>query len=176
LDEFIFNPITLEDIEELQSSSNIFNLTRDELEREKVILASFEDESLGSSKEHLDVAVFRDNSWRILDIESKIQNFNEIPIGYLIHDESCEKIMVIIRMMSSMLTDKVKSNIISYIYYIVPEKYSGISSNMSLFGNLAKNHICLDDSEETMKSLQKLGIYDEVMRLAESHAKNKDEN
>lgn len=167
MDKFIFSPLTQKDVEELDSSSNIFNMVREDVEHEKVILASYDDENLGSSVEHLDVAVYRDNQWHILDIESKMQDFNEIPLGYLIHDEECSKVMVIIRLMSSLLTDKVKSNIISYVYYIVPKKYGSIKDNKALFGNLAKNHICLDDSEQTAESLKKLGLYEAIMNLSE---------
>lgn len=165
MDQFIFNPLTIKDVEELESSSNIFNMSRVDMEKEKVTLASYEDESLGSSMENLDVAVYQDGEWHLLDIESKIQGYNEVPIGYLIDGYPCSKVMIIIRMMSSLLTDKVKSSTISYIYYIVPKKYGRVSENKALFGNLAKNHICLDDTEKTMESLKKLGIYDEILKI-----------
>ena len=116
--------------------------------------------------EKLDVAVYYNGEWSILDIDDKVRGYNEIPLGYLLQGVPYEKVLVILRIMSTMLTDKVKSSVITYMYYSVSEKYRDIQYNKALFGKLAKNRVCLDDSEEMHKSLRGLGISKDVLDLS----------
>lgn len=154
--EFTFNPISKEYVEELESSSNIFNMTKQDIEKEKVVLASFEDEKLGSAVEKLDLAVYLDGVWCLLDIDDKIEGYNEIPIGYLVKDVSYDRIMVILRRMSTMVLDKVKEGISTYIYSKVPDKYQDVQNDKRFMGFLAKNHIYLDGSDDMYEKVNNL--------------------
>jgi hypothetical protein len=162
MDIFKFNPVTDEEIAEYAVSSNVFNMSKDDIEKEKIFLKSFSDEKLGSSMERLDVAVFRDDAWKLLDIEDRIEGYNEIPLGYILKDESYDKVLIILRRMSTVVLDSIKEGISTYIYFRVSDEYSSVKQNASLFGLLARNHICLDNSEEMKEKLQKMGITNDV--------------
>ena len=62
-EQFVFNEITNEDIVNYVSISNVFNLSEEDILKEKIELSSFSDERLGASEEKLDVALFYNNSW-----------------------------------------------------------------------------------------------------------------
>ena len=150
---FSFNPISVESVEEFSKNSRVFNMTKDNIEREKVILSSFYDEKLGSAQEKLDIALFRKGKWDILDIDERISGYNEIPLGYVVSTESYDKVMVILRRMSTMVLDKVKEGISTYIYSVVPERFRDVQDNAAMLGMLAKNQICLDGSEEMYRRI-----------------------
>ena len=84
--EFSFNEVSLSDIEKYANSSNVFNLSEDDILKEVITLASFHDENLGSSEEKLDLAIYNNKEWKLLDIEDKIGDNNQIPLSYLIKD------------------------------------------------------------------------------------------
>lgn len=151
-EQFVFNEITNEDIENYVSISNVFNLSEEDILKEKIELASFSDERLGASEEKLDVALFYNNSWNLLDIEDKIKDYNEIPLGYILDGEVFSRVLVLIRRMSTVLVDRKKGGFNSYILCKVPDKYKSVSQDKALFGLLAKNQVYLDGSEEEIKS------------------------
>ena len=162
---FDFSRLTIENIETWERKSNIFNMTKDGISKEKVILSSFYDERLGESVERLDVAVSKDGKWEILDIDDKIEGYNEIPLGYVLENVSYDKVMVILRRLSSMIIDKEKSGVSTFIYYKVDDKYRDVVDNKTLLGKLASNKICLDDSDEMFDKLRKIGILEDINRL-----------
>ena len=159
-EQFVFNKIGIGDVEEYASSSNVFNLSEEDILKEKIQITSFSDEKLGASEEKLDVAVFNDNQWSILDIEDKVKDYNEIPLGYLLEDRDFSRVLVLIRRMSTVLLDRKRDGYNSYVFCKVPEKYKNVSQDKALFGLLAKSHVYLDGSEEDIKSQIKSNIVD----------------
>ena len=151
---FQFNPISVNFVKGLESSSNVFNITRCNLEKEKVLLAFFEDEKLGSSAERLDVAIGMNEEWSVLDIEDKVEGYNEIPLGYILSGAEYDKVMVILRRMSNMVLDKKKEGITHYIYNILPDIYEDLPNKF--YGFLASNKICIDGSEDMMSKVEKI--------------------
>jgi len=159
-EEFIFNELTDDDIQYFVDKSKVFNVSLEEAKNEKITLLSMSDETLGASQEHLDIAIYNDNKWSILDIKDKVQDYNELPLGYLVSDKDFSRILIIVRRMSTLVLDTVKEGSNSYILCIVPDKYKGISKDKALFGLLAKNQVYLDEPEESIKSQIKSKIYD----------------
>lgn len=164
MEVFTFNPISLDDVVKYAEDCKVFNSLKEDIEKEKIMLASFSDEKLGSSMEKLDLAVFSNGEWKILDIDKKIEGYNEIPLGYLISSVNYDKVMVILRRMSTMVLDKVKEGISTYIYNAIPEKYRSLNGNASMIGMLAKNRISLDDSDEMYKRIEESGDCDVIKK------------
>lgn len=159
---FSFNPISVEFIENISKDSKVFNMTKDKIEAEKILLTSFYDEKLGASEEKLDIAIYKDGRWEILDIEEKIEGFNEIPLGYLISSVTYDKVIVVIRRLSTMLLDTKKDGLTTYIYNVISNKYKSINDNPKLLGMLARYGICLDDSDEMYKKLERYDTTNEI--------------
>jgi hypothetical protein len=151
-EQFIFNKITEDEVEEYAESSNVFNLSEDDIMKEKVILASFSDEKFGSSEEKLDIAIFNNNAWHVIDIDEKIKGYNEIPLGYVLNGKDFSRVLVLVRRMSTFIVDRKKEGYHSYVFCKVPEKYKEVSKDKALFGLLAKNQVYLDGSEDDIKS------------------------
>lgn len=154
--EFEFNKVTREDIDNYLKTSHVFNNVKETIEKERVALASFDDERLGSSMEKLDVAVCRNGVWEVLDIEDKISGYNEVPLGYLLSGLDYDGVLIILRKMSNMILDKCKSSITHYRYHVLSDAYKEVEEDLSLYGVLAKNHIALSSPEAV--SLQADGI------------------
>lgn len=162
LTDFIFDSLDIKEVKNLAEKSSIFNYTRKRIDKEKVILISFDDEKLGSSMERLDFAVSDDfENWEILDVEDRIKGYNEIPLGYVTDKMDYKYLLVIIRSMSNMIMDKVKSRITNYIYCVVDDKLSGIEDINPIQGLLAKNKIKLIGN-----SLE--GILENLSQLSEA--------
>lgn len=163
---FIFNKVTDESLEFYIKNSNVFNMTRDSIEKEKILLSSYSDESLGASEEKLDIAIYHDGEWKVQDIADKIKGYNEIPLGYILPKEgSYSRFLIILRRMSNMLLDEVKEGYSSYIYCVCPDKYKNLEEDKALFGLLAKSKIYLDVSEEDIKRQIKENITDRNTEL-----------
>ena len=159
-DTFIFNKVTDEDIKRYANNSNVFNLSEKDILCEKIELVSFTDEKLGSSEEKLDLAVFSDGKWTLLDIEDKVRDYNEIPLGYLLGDTEFSRVLVIVRRMSTFIADTKKDSVSSYIFCKVPDKYKEVSKDKALFGLLAKSRVFLDESEDNIKAQIQSNIVD----------------
>ena len=81
--DFVFKELTKEDLNSFIETAYIFNRDRDFIERDKVTLNSFSDETLGDSVEKLDVAVKKgEEDWRLLDIEDKIEKSADLRDWY----------------------------------------------------------------------------------------------
>ena len=158
--EFSFNEVSLSDIEKYANSSNVFNLSEDDILKEVITLASFHDENLGSSEEKLDLAIYNNKEWKLLDIEDKIGDNNQIPLSYLLKDISFSRVLVLIRRMSSMLLDRKQTGVSSYILCKVKDKYKDVHLDKALFGLLAKSHVYLDQSESEIKEQIQKNIFD----------------
>ena len=52
----------------------MLNTVLENILKEKIELLSFEDDSIGSSQEKLDVAVLIKNEWKLLKIDDKIKD------------------------------------------------------------------------------------------------------
>ena len=144
MDDFVFDSLTLEDLIKYTSDSSVFNVTRDELRNTKIVLASFSDEKLGSAVERLDVAYKVGSKWSLVDM-CKAENYNEIPLEWLIGDiSSVSDCLVIIRRMSNMLLDKNKYSMSKYIYHVVDDKYKYITENPMIVGKLSRYGILVD--------------------------------
>lgn len=174
LTEFEFNKLTLDDIANYVEKSHVFNNMKETIEAEQIVLASFEDERLGSSQEKLDVAVCREGEWEILDTDKKIQGFTEIPLGYILYGVEYDKVLVILRKMSNMVLDRCKSSITYYMYHVLSDTYKEVEDNLPLYGILAKNRIPVDSIDSLTKRID--GIVDARDRdLVMSWVKHKKE-
>lgn len=164
---FIFNKITDDDLKFYVEHSNVFNMTRDSIEREKILLSSYSDESLGASEEKLDIAVYNEGVWHIQDIASKIKGYNEIPLGYILpKEEPFTRVLIILRRLSNIVLDTVKEGYSSYIYCITAsDKYQNLEEDKALFGLLAKSKIYLDMPEDDIKRQIKENITDRNSEL-----------
>lgn len=151
-EQFVFNKVTNKEAEEYASKSNVFNLSEDDIMKEKIILASFSDERFGSSEEKLDVAVFANNEWNVIDIDEMVKGYNEIPLGYVLKDRQFSRVLVLVRRMSTFIVDRKKEGYHSYVFCKVPDKYKDVSKDKALFGLLAKNQVYLDEGEDGIKS------------------------
>lgn len=157
---FEFNKLKDEDLSLYLEGANVFNLPEDEILKEKVELVYFTDEKFGSSKEKLDIAVYNNEKWNVLDIDDKVEGYNEIPLGYLLSDVQFSRILVIIRRMSTMVFDRKKEGFNAYILCKVPDKYRLVSQDKALFGLLAKNQVYLDCSEDEIRKQIQSNIVD----------------
>lgn len=166
MDIFTFNPIQLEDILGYEKSSNVFNMSESDIEKERVLLASFDDEKLGSSIEKLDIAIKVGGQWELLDVEDKIKGYNEIPLGYVLKGVLYDEVMIILRRMSTMKLDRVSSGVTTYIYYKTCYA-DNLANNPSLLGRLASNKIRLDGSNESREMMKNIGILDDVCKLVD---------
>src|SRR5574344_1920746 len=153
MSEFTFKDLTVEDVQRYFENANIFNLTQRDINKEQIMLASFSDEKLGSSVERLDVAVRHQGKWKVLNTDN-IREYNVIPMEFVLNNVEYDMVLVVIRRMSNMLFDKTSANLTYYAYYKVEDKYRYIKDNKGLLGWLAKNRVCLDDSEETLSKLK----------------------
>lgn len=163
---FIFNKLKSEDLSFYVDKSNVFNMKRGDIEKEKILLASYSDDTLGASEEKLDIAIYRDGVWELQDIEKKIKGYNEIPLGYILpKDSDFTRILIILRRMSNMILDSVKEGFSSYIYCVADSRYHMLEEDKALFGLLAKNRIFLDVSEEEVKQQIKENITDRNAEL-----------
>ena len=155
MSDFVFDKISDSDIEKYAEEAKVFNYTRERIDREGVMLVSFEDEKLGSSMEKLDLAVSFDKKvWTLLDIDDIIQGYNEIPLGYVTNGVEYNYLMVIVRLMSNMVLDKVHDNYHAYIYCRVDDYLKGIEDSY-FQGKLAVDKFDL------------LGDYDTVIKKIE---------
>lgn len=154
--DFIFDELTQKDVQGYVDKAYVFNRSKEQIEKEKVVLNLFSDESLGDSVEKLDVAVkFGDGEWNLLNINDKIESYNEIPLGYLLNDIKYDKVLIILRRMSNFLYDKTTGSSNSYIYSIVRDEYKMVSKFPSLSGMLASKRIYLDKSyDELVKDIR----------------------
>ena len=154
--EFMFNPISVEEVVKYVATSKVFNNVKESIEREKISLASFSDEAFGAAKEKLDVAVFHDGRWKVLEIDGLIEGFNEIPLGYVVGALEYDKVLIILRRMSTMMFDKNKEGISTYMYNVIEMKYKGLEENIALYGILAKNGMCFTDLESLERDVEKV--------------------
>ena len=151
MDTFIFNELTEEELTDYIDNAYVFNMKRDNILKEKIELLSFEDDSIGSSQEKLDVAVLIKNEWKLLKIDDKIKEYNEIPLGYVLDGYDFDRVLVIIRRMSTVVFDKLKESSSSVIYSKLGSDFTGIEDFPSLMGKFAKNHIYLDGTYNEVK-------------------------
>lgn len=153
MEEFVFNKVTEEDLDRYTKDANVFNMSEDDIKKEKIILTSFEDEKLGSSRETLDIAVYNDGEWSWIDIEDKIKDYNEIPVGYVLEGIDYTRVLVLVRRMSSMLLDTKRDGYSAYILCKVGKDFDVVSLNddKALLGLLAKSHIYLDENIDSVK-------------------------
>lgn len=155
MDKFLFNELTEEDIKKYSENSKIFNITKGELLSTKITLNSFTDETLGSANEKLDMAVKIKGQWVQVDTK-RVEEYNEIPIDFmLVGIEGYTDCLIIIRRMSNIILDKVKSNVNSYIYHIAPNKYEWVVKNPVMVGKLARYNVELQDNlQETLETVK----------------------
>lgn len=154
--DFVFDELTESDVNSYAEKAYVFNRYKKQIEVDKVLLTSFSDEQYGDSEEKLDVAVKTgDEGWRLLNISDKIESYNEIPIGYLLSGVEYDKVLVIIRRMSSLIFDKSNVSSSSYIYSVIGDEYKNISNYPEVSGLLASNKIYLDKRfEELSKDIR----------------------
>lgn len=150
--KFEFNKITDIDLDKYVSDSNVFNMSEHDILNERIIVTSFSDETLGSAEEHLDIALFNNGKWDLLDVNDKVNTDEEITLGNLISGLEFTRVLIIIRRMSTIVLDRKKEGVNSYILCKVPEKYKDVSKDKALFGLLAKSHVYLDCTEEEIKN------------------------
>lgn len=171
--EFKFAEVTQEQIKDFVNMSHVFNNTRGYIDSEKVILASFEDENLGDCVEKLDIAVYSHGEWILLDIEDKIREYNEIPLGYVLKDvkEDYTKVMVIIRRLSSMVLDTKREGVSAYIYNIIDDSLSSIEDEAYsiVYGILCRYNIALDMSDDMWGRIEKLSPRDNSLLMGWYH-------
>jgi len=155
MEDFVFDSLTLDDLIRYTSDSSVFNVTRDELKNTKIVLASFSDDKLGSAVERLDVAYKVGSKWSLVDM-CKTENYNEIPLDWLVGDiNSVSDCLVIIRRMSNMLLDKNKYSMSKYIYHVVDDKYKYITENPMIVGKLSRYGILIDgDVDDIIKDIE----------------------
>ena len=162
MEEFVFNKVTKEDLETYTKDANVFNMSEEDIKKEKVILTSFEDEKLGSSQETLDIAVYNNGKWSWLDIKDKIEGYNEIPVGYVLEDIDYTRVLILVRRMSSMLLDTKRDGYSAYILCKIGKDFnlSSIEEDKALMGLLAKSHIFLDEDVDSVKQQIQTNIVD----------------
>jgi len=156
MDKFLFNELTEEDIKKYGEESKIFNITRGDLKATMIILNSFTDETLGSANEKFDMAVKIDGKWVRVDTK-RVEEYNEIPLDFmLVGISGYTDCLIIIRRMSNIIIDKVKSNVNAYIYHIASDKYEWVVKNPAMTGKLARYNIELKDNvQETLEIIKK---------------------
>lgn len=163
--EFIFNPVTSNDLDKYIKESNVFNVSEEEIKSEKIVLNTFEDEKLGSSTEKLDIAVYNNGVWSWVTTEDKVSGYNEIPLGYLLEGIEYTRVLVLVRRMSTIVLDRVKDGYSCYILCKVPDKYYFVSEDKALFGLLAKNQVYLDVDADNIKSQVQSNIVDRTEEI-----------
>ena len=166
-EEFVFNKVTENDIDKYVSNANVFNMSDEEIKREKVILSSFEDEKFGSSFEKLDIAVYNDGTWSWLDIDDKIEGYNEIPVGYLLEDIVYSRVLILVRRMSTMVLDTKRDGYNAYILCKMGKEFENVnlSEDRALLGLLAKSHIYLDEPIGSVREQIQQKIVDENEKI-----------
>lgn len=139
----VFNQISDDEIERYLSASNVFNIDYKSLMDTHIYLYSFEDERLGYSKEKLDVVLLKDGEYELLD-SSPFDDYTDIPLSFLLSNENFDSVLVVIRRMSNVILDTVSGNVTSYIYNVMPDKFSDIKNNNTLSVTLAKNKVYIN--------------------------------
>lgn len=162
LEDFIFNELKQEDLQSYIDKAYVFNMSEDDIIKEKVVITSFSDDSIGSAQEYLDVAVFFKNEWKILNILDKIDGYNEIPLGYLLENVEFDRVLVIIRRMSTVILDKSKESSSSIIYSKLNDDFIGIKGHPELIGKFAKYGIYLDKEYDDVVEDIKLRFSEKV--------------
>ena len=162
MEEFIFNKVTEEDLKTYTKEANVFNMSEDEIKKEKVVLTSFEDEKLGSSRETLDIAVYNNGKWSWLDIGDKVKDYNEIPVGYVLDGIEFTRVLILVRRMSSMILDMKRDGYSAYILCKIGKDFdmSVLDNDKALSGLLAKSHIFLDEGLDSVKQQIQTNIVD----------------
>lgn len=149
--DFVFDELTESDVNAYAEKAYVFNRYKKQIEIDKIILNSFSDERYGDSKEKLDVAVKNGSGrWNLLNISDKIESYNEIPLGYILSGVEYDKVLVIVRRMSSLIFDKSNVSSSSYIYSVIGDEYKNISNYPEVSGLLASNKIYLDKGFEEL--------------------------
>lgn len=148
MEEFVFNDLKQEDLQDYIDKAYVFNMSEEDILKEKIVLTSFSDESIGSAQECLDIAIFLKNEWKLLNIHDKIEGYNEIPLGYLVENTEFDRILIVIRRMSTVILDRNKESSSQFIYSKLNPIYSGITDHPELVGKFAKYQIYLDREYE----------------------------
>lgn len=154
MDKFIFEDI--KDIHPFLEEAYVFNALKKDIEKEVFTLVSFEDERLGSSKEKLDIAIQGNNGEYTLCKSDVLTNtdYNEIPLSFFITGKPYKSVLVISRMMSNMLLDKVNHSSHSVVYVPVHSDFKDIDKYKGIQGKFAKCGIYLNmPKEEVEKSI-----------------------
>lgn len=144
MDIIQFSPIKQKELENYASSAYVFNTSRENILKEVIRTASFSDERLGSSDEDVTVAIATNKGkWRVLPLTN---HSGEIVLQDVLENKRFSKVLVIVRRMSSMVLDKVKSNFSCYILSSVHKDFAKIDipKYASIKGELAKNRIYLN--------------------------------
>jgi len=154
VDKFIFEEI--KDVHPFLDEAYVFNALKRDIEKEVFTLVSFEDDRLGSSKEKLDIAIQGNNGEYTLCKSDVLTNtdYNEIPLSFFITGKPYKSVLVISRMMSNMLLDKVNHSSHSVVYVPVHSDFKDISKFKGVQGKFAKCGIYLNvPKEEVEKSI-----------------------
>ena len=143
MEEFIFNDLTPEDIQSYESDAYVFNVSPEDFNNERVVLMGFEDDRLGKSVEHVDIAVKegKDSEWVLLDIQDRVDDSGDI----VDTSKYCQA-LIILRRMSSLLIDKEKYNSSCHIISKLSGDFTNSSLSASDCGILASNQVYLDNS------------------------------
>lgn len=163
--KFIFKKLTKDDIGKYIENARIFNMTKEDMLHEQIVLQSFDDDVLGSSREKMDIIALQKNSreWEILDLD--IDEFNLIPICSVLDIDKYEKLVIVIRKMSDMLMDKIQGRYDSYMYNIVDDKFNKLHEYPVLCGKLARYKIDLNKPMNEVK--------DDINRIKDEYDRNK---
>ena len=169
--DFAFNDISSVDLGRFVNNSKVFNTTRDKLGKEVIFTTFFEDDRLGSSIERVDIAVYNNGNWSLLDFDyvSKFLSDGSVSLSAILAGYSYDRVLVITRRMSNLIIDKVSFNEDSFILSIVSSGFEGVVNSGSLIGKLAKLRIYLNGTlDDVISSIKNCGLsdseYDSIVR------------
>ena len=155
MDNFIFKELSKEDLAEYAKSAKVFNYKREDIENEEVVLVSFYDEKFGSSKEDLCIAVSLNGSDFELVKKDFYADSDYVRLSDVLRGIEYDKVMVIVRRMSNMILDKVRSSASCYIYSVLHDDFKNCVISINIVGILAKNVVYLSKSlPETIKDVR----------------------
>lgn len=156
MDNFVFKELSKDDLLEYEKSAKVFNVKREDIENEEISLVSFFDDKFGSSKEDLCIAVSLNGSNFELVRKDFYSDYDYVKLLDVLDGVKYDRVLVIIRRMSNMIFDKVRSSVSCYIYSIINKDFENCVIPKNIVGVLAKNVVYLSKNiSETLEDISK---------------------
>lgn len=150
MDNFVFKELSKDDLSEYEKSAKVFNVKKEDIERETISLVSFFDEKFGSSKENVCIATsFNGSDFEVVK-KDFYSDYDYIELSDVLSGIKYDRVLIVIRRMSNMILDKVSSSVSCYIYSVIHKDFDKCVIPKNIIGILAKNVVYLSKNLENV--------------------------